>query len=46
MPVFGAEGRHGDLFVKVRAVLPQGLSQEEQQLVRQLAELHKPDAKR
>jgi len=46
MPVFGVDGRNGDLLVKVRAVLPQGLSQEEQRLIRQLAELHRPDAKR
>jgi curved DNA-binding protein len=46
MPVFGVEGKQGDLYVKVRAVLPQGLSQEEKQLIQRLAQLGKENVER
>jgi len=39
MPVPGNPEQHGDLYVKVRVVLPQGLNEHQKALVRQLAGL-------
>jgi curved DNA-binding protein len=40
MPVYGKTDRFGDLYVKVKAVLPQELSAEEEALFRQLQKLY------
>jgi curved DNA-binding protein len=42
MPHLHAPGQRGDLYVKVRVVLPQGLSEKEKDLFRELARLRKP----
>lgn len=39
MPIPGSSEQYGDLYVKVRVVLPQGLSEHQRSLVRQLAAL-------
>lgn len=41
MPVFGKEGEYGDLYVKVKVMIPKNLSEQETALFRQLAELKK-----
>ncbi len=42
MPNLHSPGQKGDLYVKVRVVLPQGLSEREKELFRELARLKKP----
>ena len=41
MPVFGKESEYGDLYVKVKVMLPKNLTEKETALFRQLAELRK-----
>ncbi|MGH2458240.1 MAG: DnaJ C-terminal domain-containing protein [Chloroflexota bacterium] len=45
MPRPGAPSRHGDLFVEVYVELPRRLSEQEKELVRQLARAREPAAK-
>lgn len=41
MPVYGKSGSHGDMFIKLKVVIPKDLSKEETDLFKQLQEIRK-----